>query len=160
MVLKSKEHTKVIINSLAQEMKNLYKNFKKLDSDVAFIKNVNNMLCKQIVPVETHCWKNALYSHCECVKVVELSLLITDDQLENTVCRVLQHIDANITDEKIESCDCLNKNTDSTVVKCLRRKDCDQVKRVKSELKKLKTVNLDLPEGSELYVNDKYVPTI
>lgn len=87
-------------------------------------------------------------------------MLITDDQLENTVCRVLQHIDANITDEKIESCDCLNKNTDSTVVKCLRRKDCDQVKRVKSELKKLKTVNLDLPEGSELYVNDKYVPTI
>lgn len=62
MVLKSKEHTKVIINSLAQEMKNLHKNFKKLDSDVAFIKNVNNMLCKQIVSVETQCWKNALYS--------------------------------------------------------------------------------------------------
>ena len=106
MVLKSKEHTKVIINSLAQEMKNLHKNFKKLDSDVAFIKNVNNMLCKQIVSVETQCWKKCpVLSHCECVKVVELSLLIADDQLENTVCRVLQHIDANITDEKIESCD-------------------------------------------------------
>ena len=35
LFLKSQEHTKGIINSLTEEMKNLNKNFKKLESDVA-----------------------------------------------------------------------------------------------------------------------------
>ena len=43
--LKSQEHTKGIINSLTEEMKNLNENFKKLESDVAVVKNVNNILC-------------------------------------------------------------------------------------------------------------------
>ena len=97
LFLKSQERTKGVINSLIEEMKNLNENFKKLESDVAVVKNVNNILCKQIVSVERHRWKNAQYSQHECVEVVELPSSIADDQLENTVCRVLQHIGANIT---------------------------------------------------------------
>ena len=59
--------------------------------------------------------------------MVGLPSSIADDQLENIVCRVPQHIGAKITDKKIESCHRLNKNTDKTIVKFLRRKDCDQV---------------------------------
>ena len=44
LLLKSQEHTEEIINSLTEEMKNLNENFKKLKSDVAVIKNVNNIL--------------------------------------------------------------------------------------------------------------------
>ena len=44
LLLKSQEHTKEIINSLTEEMKNLNENFIKLKSDVAVIKNVNNIL--------------------------------------------------------------------------------------------------------------------
>ena len=44
LLLKSQEHTKGIINSLTEEMKNLNENFKKLKPDVAVIKNVNNIL--------------------------------------------------------------------------------------------------------------------
>ena len=50
LFLKSTEHTKWIINS--EKMKNLNENLKKLESDVAVIKNVNNILCKQIVSVD------------------------------------------------------------------------------------------------------------
>ena len=50
LFLKSTEHTKGIINS--EKMKNLNENLKKLESDVAVIKNVNNILCKQIVSVD------------------------------------------------------------------------------------------------------------
>ena len=47
LFLKLQEHTKGIINSiLTEEMKNLNENFKKLESDVAVVKNVNNILCK------------------------------------------------------------------------------------------------------------------
>ena len=111
-------------------MKTLNKNFKKLESDVVVVKNVNNILCKQLVSVERKCWKNAQYSRRECVEVVGLPSSIANDQLENIVCRVVQHIGANITDEKTESCHRLNKNTDRTIVKFLRRKDCDQVMKV------------------------------
>ena len=120
-------------------MKNLNENFKKLESDVAVVKNVNNILCKQIVSVERQCWKNAQYSR--------------------RICRVLQHIGANITNEKIESCHRLNKNADRTIVKFLRRKDCDQVMKVKSKLKKLKSADVDLPVGTKLYIDEVCVPT-
>lgn len=50
--------------------------------------------------------------------------LIVDDQLKNTMCRVLQYIGANITDEQIQSCHRLNINIDRTIVKLLLRKDC------------------------------------
>ena len=152
---KSQEHTKGIINSLAEEIKNLNQEFKKLESDVAALKNVNNILCKQIVSVERQCWKNAQYSRRDFVEVVGLPSSIADDQLEDTVCRFLLHIGANFTNEKIESCHRLNKRT---IVKFLRRKDCDQVMRVKSELKKLKPADLDLPVGTKLYINETLRP--
>ena len=75
---------------------------------------------------------------------------IADDQFENTVCKVLQHIGAIF----IELCQRLNKNTDRTNVKFLKRKDCEQVMKVKSEMKNLKPANLDLPEGVKLYINE------
>ena len=123
LFLKSQEHTNWIINSLTEEMKNLNENFKKLESDVAVVKNVNNILCKQIVSVERQCWKNGQYSRRDCVEVVGLPSSIADDQFESTVCRVLQHIGTNITNEKIESSHRFNKNTDTTIVTFLRRKN-------------------------------------
>ena len=90
--------------------------------------------------------------------MVGLPSSIADDQLENTICRILPHIGANITDGKIESCHRLNKSTDRTIVKFLRRKDCDQVIRVKSELKKLKPADLDLPEGTKLCIHESLCP--
>ena len=126
LFLKLQEHTKGIINSLTEEIKNINESFKKLESEIVAVKNVNNMLCKQMVSVERQCWKNARYSRRECVDLVGLPSSIADDQLENTVCRVLQHIGANITDEKIESSHRLIKNIDRTIAKFLRRKDCDQ----------------------------------
>ena len=90
----------------------------------------------------------------EYLKVVRLPSTIADDQLENTVGRVLQYIGANITDEKTESCHWLNQVTDRTIVKFLTRKDCDQVMRVKSELKKLNQADFNLPEGTKLYINE------
>ena len=158
LFLKLQEHTKEIINSLTEEMKNINENFKKLKSEVVVIKNVNNMLCQQMESVKRQCWKNAQYSQREYVQVVRLPSSVADDQLENKVCRVLQHIVSNVTDEKIESCNRLNKNTDRTIVKFLGRKDCDQVMRIKSEMKKLNPANLNLLKGTKLYINESLCP--
>ena len=69
-------------------------------------------------------------------------------KLEPVVCRVLQHIGVDITEERIEACDRLNKQTDRNIVK--RRKDCEHIMRKKSELRKLKPSELDLPNGTKL----------
>ena len=86
LFLKSQEHTKGIINSLTEEMKNINGNFKILESDILVVKNLNNILCKQMVSVKKQCLKNAQYSRHECVKMVRLLSLTADDQLKNTIC--------------------------------------------------------------------------
>ena len=49
-----------------------------------------------------------------------------------------KHIGADITAERNEACHCLNKQNDITIVKLLRRKDCEHVMRKKSELRELR----------------------
>ena len=55
LFLKLQEHTMGIINSLTEEMKNLNENFKKLESDVV-VKNINKILCKQMMSVDRQWW--------------------------------------------------------------------------------------------------------
>ena len=76
-----------------------------------------------------------------------LSSSIADKDLEPIVCRVLQHIGVGITGEVIEACYRLSKQSDSTIVKFSKRKDCEHAMRKKSELRKFKPSKLDLPHG-------------
>ena len=48
-----------------------------------------------------------------------MSNSIVHSILSKTVCKVLQHIGADIWEEKIESCHCNNKEIDHTIVKFL-----------------------------------------
>ena len=52
LFLKLQEHTKGIINSLTEDMKNINKNCKKLKSYIAVVKKVNSILCKQTASVK------------------------------------------------------------------------------------------------------------
>ena len=76
----------------------------------------------------------------------------------NLKIQFVEFCSTNITNEKIESCHRLNKNADRTIVNFLSRKDCDQVMRVKSALKKLKPADLDLHVGTKLYINESLCP--
>ena len=72
LFLKTQEQANTTIASLTAEIKRLNENFQKLESDVSVVKNVNNILSKQMSSIERQCWKNAQYLRRECVKVVEL----------------------------------------------------------------------------------------
>ena len=76
--------------------------------------------------IERQCWKNSQFLRRECVEVMGLPSSIDDKDLEPTVCRVLQHVGVDITGEGIEACHRLNKQSDKTIVKFSRRKDCEQ----------------------------------
>ena len=90
--------------------------------------------------------------------MVGLSSSIEDKDLEPTVCKVIQHIGAGITEEGIEASHRLNKYSDRTIVKFSRRKDYEHVMRKKSELRKLKPFELNLPSGTKLYINESLCP--
>ena len=48
LFLQTKEQTNSTIASLIAEIKGLNENFQKLESDVSLVKNVNNILSKQM----------------------------------------------------------------------------------------------------------------
>ena len=158
LFLKTQEQTNTTIASLTAEIKRLNENFQKLESNVSVIKNVNNILSKQMSSFERQCWKNAQYSRHECVEVVGLPLSVEDKELEPTFCRMLQHIGVDIMEERFEACHLLSKQSDRTIFKFQRRKDCEHAIRKKSELRKLKLSELDLPKGTKPYINESLCP--
>ena len=122
------------------------------------MKKVNDALVKQLSSVECPCWKNAQYSRRECEEVVVIPSSVEHDQLQPTVCRILHHIGANISGDKIEACHRLGKNSGRTIVKFSSRKDCEHTMHVKKDLKDLDATDVDLPAGTKLYINDSLCP--
>ena len=58
LFLKSREKTDNAINSLAEEIRELNKNFIRMESDIAIAKNVNNVLYKQVLSAEREVSRN------------------------------------------------------------------------------------------------------
>ena len=46
------EKTENIINSIAEEIRELNKKFRQMESDISIVKNVNNVFSKQVFSVE------------------------------------------------------------------------------------------------------------
>ena len=73
------------------------------------------------------------------------------------MCKVLQQIEADTCEKKLESYYRLNKKRRLDDSDIFRKKDCEQVMRVKKALKDLN--NLDFPEGTGLFINDTLCPS-
>ena len=158
LFFKTQEQTNNTIKTLTEEIKEIHRSFKKLESEIIVVKKVNDALVKQLSSVERQCWKNAQYSRRECVEIVGIPPSVEHDELEPTVCRILHHIGGNISGDKTEACHRLDKNSDRTIVKFSSRKDCEHTMRVKKDLKDLDATDLDLPAGTKLYINDSLCP--
>ena len=59
LFLKTEEQANTTIASLTAIIERLNENFPKLESDVSVVKNVNNILSKQMSSTDRQCWKNA-----------------------------------------------------------------------------------------------------
>ena len=110
------------MSKLTNGIRNLNANFKRLELDVEVCKKVNDALMRQVASLERQCWRNAQYSRRECVHIKGKPNSIVHSDLSKTVCKVLQHIGADICEKKIESCHCFNKEINHTIVKFLGEK--------------------------------------
>ena len=64
-----KKHTDSTISKLADKIRSLNVNFKRLESYVQVCKKVNDALVKQAVSLECQCWRNALCSRRKSVEI-------------------------------------------------------------------------------------------
>lgn len=86
------EETLKALNSPAEEITELNKNFRLIESDIVIVKNVNNVSSKQILSSERQMERNVQYSQRECVEISEISASVDYKELDPTVCKVLNHV--------------------------------------------------------------------
>ena len=67
------------------------------------------------------------------MEVARIPSSVEHDQLVPTVCRILHHIDVNISGDKIETCHQLGKVSGRITVKFSSRKDCERTIRAKKD---------------------------
>ena len=158
LFLKTQEQSDNIINTLTEEIKEMHRSFKKLESEIVVVKKINHALVTHLRSVEPQCQENAQYFRREYVEVVGLTSSVDHDQLQPTVCRILHHIGVNIYVDKTKACHGLGRNSDRTIVKFSSRKNCEHPIRVEKDLKDLDATDLDLPAGTKLHINDSLCP--
>ena len=64
---------------------------------------MNDALVKQEASLECQCWRNPQYSRKECTQITDMHNSIVHSDLSKMVCKVLQHIEADICEEKIDT---------------------------------------------------------
>ena len=69
MVLDYKERFDSTLSAITDELKQLKTDFRKLESDLAISRYVNNQLTNQLILVERKCWANKQYSRRECLEI-------------------------------------------------------------------------------------------
>ena len=147
LVLSQRDKNKATIEFLRDEV----------EADVSIVKRVNNLLMKKVVDLERQCWANAQYSHRECLEIAGIQTSIPQQNLEEKVCQIFEAIGISVYKNDIDDCHRL-RDKERTIVKFLRRKDCKQVLRCKKDLRSINMSNLNLPEGTKLFINESLCP--
>ena len=140
-------------NKLTNEIKLLKENYNKLESDVSVSKNVSSLLTEQMNNVERQSWANAQYSRHECLEVVGIPSSVSIKDLEGKVCTIFNRIGVAVKPDDIEACYRLYSNI-KTIVKFSKCKVCQQVLRLKKELKNIDPSEFDFPEGTAIFINE------
>ena len=141
------------IKEPTSEIRDLVAQMKKVEADVAIVKNVNEKLVNQLIETERQCWANAQYSRRESLEVVGIPAYISNDSLEANISKVFDKIGVHVEGKDIQACHRL-KDNDRVMLKFSNRKDSLQVLRVKKDLKTLDPTELDFPEGSRIFINE------
>ena len=140
------------LDSINVELLELKTKFTKMESVLATSKKVNVNLVECLVVAERKCWVSEQYLKRKCLKVLEISDLVSDNALEDKIQGVLRGIDVEVGRENMESCHRLKgkRNKGKFILKLSKRKYTDKIKLSKKTLK-----NIDQKEKNELLSGTK-----
>ena len=153
MVLQLESEVNSHIKELTSEIRDLAAQMKKVEADVAIVKNVNEKLLNQLIETERQCWDNAQYSRRECLDVVGIPTSIPNDLLEANISKVFDKLGLHVEGKDIQACHHL-KDNDRAIIKLSKRKDSIQVLSTKKDLRSLDPTKLDFHESTRIFINE------
>ena len=155
MVLDYKERFDSTLSAITDELKELKTDFRKLESDLAISRNVNDKLTKQLILVERKCWANEQYSRRECLEISGIPESIQDDDLEDCVTKIFNECDTPVDPANIEACHRLKSKArpKKVIIKLSKRKDVFNILQRKKKLKSVDITKVGLPQGSLVFIN-------
>ena len=80
-----------------------------------------------------------------------LPKFLTNNEAETKVCQMFQSLDCNVSKEDLDACHFL-KDQEEVIVKFCQRKNYEKVLKANIDLRKLNTANLDVAEGSKIFL--------
>ena len=107
-----------------------------MKSDLSVTKKVNTLLSEGVQTIEKQCWENAQCSRRECHEISGVPLSVSDNDLEDVVCKAITKAGVEVSDKDIEDCHRVGKRG-TTIVKFCKRKVSKQVLNVRKDLTKL-----------------------
>ena len=97
LVLQLESEMNSDIKELTSEIRDLVVQMKKVEADVAIMKNVNEKLVNQLIETERQCWANAQY-------------FIPNDSSEANISKVSDKLGVHIEGKDIQACHRLKYN--------------------------------------------------
>lgn len=117
---------------VAEELKLLNEKFTKLEADAAVTKSTNSMLSSRFFRTEKKCsaWQ-----------------MPSTQEERRSWNKGVPSLNFNVRKDDLDACHCL-KNKERVIIKFYRRNNFKKILKLKNELRKLNTTNIDLPQGS------------
>ena len=133
------------LSRIESDIGNFRKDFKKVEADLAITRNVNSKLRERVVSLRRQCWRNSQYSKRECLEISGFPESLKNEDLEGTVLKVFEELDAVAYPSNVEDCHWVASRTSKKVIiKLSRRKYANKIRRVKKNLKNLNLSSLGL----------------
>ena len=157
IVLSLQAEKESAVTKILDEVRALNEKFTSLESQLLVTKNVNSLLQERVIDLERQCWANAQYSRRECLEVSGIPNSVKQDELEDKVLTIFKKVGCDIKSENIEASHRVGRQN-KVIIKFSRRKVCQQIYSVKRDLSKLDMKEVDLPEGTQVFVNQSLCP--
>ena len=122
LVLQLKSEMNSDIKELTSKIRDPVAQMKKVEADVAIVKNVNEKLVNQLTETGQQCWANAQYPRRECLEVIGIPTSIPNDSLEANITKVFDKLGVHVEGKDILACHRL-KDNDRVIIKLSNRKD-------------------------------------
>ena len=93
------------VNSdLVAELHKMRDGFDQMKSDLSVSKKVNTLLSETLQTMEKQCSANAQYSRRECLEISGIPSSVSDNDLEDVVCKAITKASVEVSDKDIEDC--------------------------------------------------------
>ena len=136
---------------LSKKVKDTLTHFKKLETDIAAVKTVNNRFVERLFKIKRQRWEEMQYSQQDTLEIVGISNSLDNSALKEMLSCFKKRVVLKLTDGIFKLL-IPSKTRQRTFAKCVNRKDRLQILTVKKKLKSLDPTELDFPENTKFFV--------